>query len=135
MPAEVPHSRCSGSLLNSATPPPNRAQTASPAASQIRGMVTTDCQPAESEAASPPPAPVVGASTRVSRLHTRYILRPGLGGRLEPAGEEVPGGQQPEPGGQHRVGERHEAEHGGEPSQQQPPVPAQAELVVRHSPA
>src|SRR5580704_16848215 len=80
MPAEVPHSRCSGSLLNSATPPPNRAQTASPAASQIRGMVTIDCQPVGSEAASSPPAPVVGASTRVSRLHTRYILRPGLGG-------------------------------------------------------
>src|SRR5580658_4669241 len=81
MPAEVPHSRCSGSLLNSATPPPNRAQTASPAASQIRGMVTTDCQPAESEAASSPPAPVVGASTRVSRLHTRYSLR-----SMEPRG-------------------------------------------------
>src|SRR5580704_14785613 len=117
MPAEVPHSRCSGSLLNSATPPPNRAQTASPAASQIRGMVTTDSQPVGSETASPPPAPVVGASTRVSRLHTRYILRPGPGGAFllirgtarEPAAEEVPGGQRPEPGGQHRVGERHEA--------------------------
>src|SRR5215472_9182113 len=75
MPAEVPHSRCKGSPLNSATPPPNRAQTASPAASQIRGMVTTDCHPVGVAAASPPPAPVVGASTRVSRLHTRYILR------------------------------------------------------------
>src|SRR5277367_3566059 len=81
MPAEVPHSRCSGSLLNSATPPPNRAQTASPATSQIRGMVTTDCHPVGSEAASSPPAPVVGASTRASRLHTRYILRP-----MEPRG-------------------------------------------------
>src|SRR5580658_200179 len=75
MPAEVPHRRCSGSPLNSATPPPNRAETPSPAASHIRGMVTTDCQPARAAGGSPPPAPVVGASTRVSRLHTRYILR------------------------------------------------------------
>src|ERR1700758_306165 len=73
MPAEVPHRRCSGSPLNRATPPPNRAQTASPAASHIRGMVTIDCHPAEAVTASPPP--VVGASSRVPRLHTRYILR------------------------------------------------------------
>src|SRR5271170_1417815 len=79
MPAEVPHSRCSGSLLNNATPPPNRAQTASPATSQTRGMVTTDCHPVDAAVASSPPAPVVDASTRVSRLHTRYILRPALG--------------------------------------------------------
>src|SRR6516225_10205334 len=78
MPAEVPHRRCSGSPLNRATPPPNRAQTASPAASQIRGMVTIDCHPADAVTASPPPAPVVGASSRVPRLHTRYILRPAL---------------------------------------------------------
>src|ERR1700689_401467 len=79
MPAEVPHSRCSGSPLNRATPPPNRAETPSPAASHIRGMVTIDCQPTGAAVAAPPPAPVVGASTRVSRLHTRYILRPVLG--------------------------------------------------------
>src|SRR5271156_5275174 len=99
MPAEVPHSRCNGSLLNSATPPPNRAQTASPAASQIRGMVTIDCHPVGSAAASPPPAPVVGASTRVSRLHTRYILRPAFGqdevadrkqGPAEPVADQAP---------------------------------------------
>src|SRR6516162_2435650 len=74
MAAEMPHSRCSGSPLNRATPPPNRAQPSSPAASQTRGMVRTDCQPEDATAASPPPAPVVGASARGSRLHTRYIL-------------------------------------------------------------
>src|ERR1700733_10879338 len=79
MPAEVPHSRCSGSLLN-------RAQTASPAASQIRGMVVTDCHPPGAEVASTPPAPVVGASSRVSRLHTRYILRPAPGATFRLAG-------------------------------------------------
>src|SRR5580693_7111057 len=115
MPAEVPHSRCSGSLLNSATAPPNRAQTASPAASQILGMVTIDCQPVGSAGASPPPAPVVGASSRVPRLHTRYILRPRPVLFFEPAAEEIPARQQPQPGGQHGKGERHDAEHGGEP--------------------
>src|ERR1700685_1084025 len=113
MPAEVPHSRCSGSPLNRATPPPNRAETPSPAASHIRGMVTIDCQPTGAAVASPPPAPVVGASTRVSRLHTRYILRPlslvNRARRGQPGAEEVPAGQQPEPGGQRGTGERRDA--------------------------
>src|ERR1700693_2523661 len=90
MPAEVPHSRCSGSLLNSATPPPNRAQTASPAASQVRGMVTTDCHPGDVAGTSSPPAPVVGASSRVPRLHTRYILRPASGPDAVAAGQQGP---------------------------------------------
>src|SRR5579859_5517129 len=99
-------------------------------------MVTTDCHPVGSAMPSSPPAPVVGASTRVSRLHTRYILRPELGGAFwlggpEPAAEEVPAGEQPEPAGEHDVGGRHEAEHGGEPGQQYPPVPAQAVPVGR----
>jgi NAD(P)-dependent dehydrogenase (short-subunit alcohol dehydrogenase family) len=42
-------------------------------------MVRIDCHRENAVGASPPPAPVAGASTRVSRLHTRYILRAALG--------------------------------------------------------
>src|SRR6202044_2957213 len=125
----------SGSVLNKETPPANRAQPISPAASQGRGIVTTDCHPAGGAAVSSPPVPVAGVSTRVPRLHTRYILR--FVGWLtrardvQPAAEEVPAGQQPEPGGQHNAGEGHDTGPPGQPGQQHPPVPAQAEGVVR----
>src|SRR5271156_2923126 len=89
MAAQVPHSRCSGSPLNRATPPPNRAQPTSPATSQARGMVTIDCHPAGAVAVSPPPAPVDGASSRVPRLHTRYILRAVGSAACIPAGLDL----------------------------------------------
>src|SRR5712691_3009926 len=74
--ADRPHSRCSESVLNSETPPANRAEPASPAVSQTQGRVVTECQPLRMDVLAPPPTPVVGASTRVSRLSTRHILRP-----------------------------------------------------------
>src|ERR1700749_4664007 len=73
--AAWPHSRCRGSVLNSATPPANRAEANSPALSQAQGMVVTDCQTPGLVAPVPPSTPVVGASSRLSRLSTRHIVR------------------------------------------------------------
>src|SRR5690348_14786676 len=73
--AAWPHSRCRGSVLNSATPPANRAEANSPALSQAQGMVVTDCQTPGLVAPVPPSTPVVGASSRLSRLSTRDIVR------------------------------------------------------------
>src|SRR5690349_4137467 len=73
--AACPHSRCRGSVLNSATPPANRAEATSPALSQAQGMVVTDCQTPGSVAPVPPSTPVVGASSRLSRISTGHIVR------------------------------------------------------------